>query len=94
MAKLCLFLIQNSKCQNSELDFEFRSGMKQKNMRNLKVHIAKDHQEAEEYDLEQARRMSIEERYQALFELQRRVHGDDIVDVRKSGVVFKGIQEQ
>ena len=57
------------------------------------MHIAKNHQEAEAYDLEQARRMSISERFAALRELQRRVHGDDITDVRKTGVVYKGIRK-
>lgn len=58
-------------------------------MRNLKVNIAKSHKEAEKYDIEQARKMTPEERLRALTTLRERYYGKDNPDIRESEVVRK-----
>ncbi|MBN1848014.1 MAG: hypothetical protein JW932_05460 [Deltaproteobacteria bacterium] len=47
-------------------------------------HKAKNHQEAEDWDMDQHLRMTPEERQSAAKELRRRVYGDKTVDVRAS----------
>ncbi len=52
--------------------------------RSLAVHIARGHQEADEWDVRQQLAMTPEERQAAARELKRRVYGDDCPDIRES----------
>ena len=47
-------------------------------------HKAKNHKEAEAWDIDQHLRMTPEERQNAAKELRRRVYGDRTIDVRES----------
>ena len=55
--------------------------------RNLKVHLAKNHQEADEWDIQQNLRMSPEERLRAARILQQQFFGKNSPDVKKSHIV-------
>jgi predicted Fe-S protein YdhL (DUF1289 family) len=50
------------------------------------VHIARTPEEADRWDRAQARQMTPDERRAVLAHLKRRAFGDDLVDVRASGV--------
>jgi hypothetical protein len=57
--------------------------------RNLKIHIAKNHQEADEWDIQQNLRMSPEERLRAARILQQQFFGKNSPDVKESHIVPK-----
>jgi len=48
------------------------------------VHIARDHNEAKKWDIEQVISMTPEERQEAAKILKKRVFGEDVLDVRAS----------
>ena len=54
-------------------------------MRKLQIHIAKSHEEAEDYDIAQMRSMTLSERLEAAMKLQKRYYGENLVRVRDSG---------
>jgi hypothetical protein len=47
------------------------------------IHIARNFEEAEEWDIQQQLALTPDERLAASRELQRRVYGNDIMDVRE-----------
>ena len=55
--------------------------------RNLKIHIAKNHQEADEWDIQQNLNMSPQERLRAARILQLQYFGKNSPDVKKSQTI-------
>ena len=57
--------------------------------RNLKIHIAKNHQEADDWDIRQNLKMSPQERLRAARILQIQYFGKNTPDVKKSQSVLE-----
>lgn len=57
---------------------------------NRTVHIAKNHKEAEEWDIQQQLNMTPHERQQAALQLKKKVYGDHIKDVRAAELSKNG----
>jgi len=61
--------------------------------KDLQVHIAKNHKEADEWDLRQSLEMSPQKRMEAARELQLQYFGKNMPDVKKTEIVHKNVRK-